>query len=344
MDKERFSTLLKDPSQVTNPDIKALNEYRKKYPYFQSLYVVVAKALKDREHPKTEAFIKKAAIYSANRSHLKEIIEGDFQFGQKPAPKTQESPAVPVIKKEEPQKELANQKAEVSEKPVEEKEKAVVKTEEKDRTGEVEKEKHVAPVEKTNTTPKSEQKEEKVEPTEIVKPVAQPVPETPEKKPQEPKEEVKVEPENRQIIESKPAPDPKKFDSDLAEIEAAKRRIEALLSGTLEETPSSPQTPTQSKGTQKKGKKKNQIELIEKFIQNEPQIDRQKLAEAESSSGQVNLADKSIKQNEAFETETLARLMVKQGKLKRAEEIYKKLSLKFPEKSAYFASQIEKLK
>lgn len=90
MDKERFSTLLQDPSLVTNADIKALNEYRKKYPYFQSLYVVVAKALKDREHPKTEAFIKKAAIYSANRSHLKEIIEGDFSFS-KPKQETEQN-------------------------------------------------------------------------------------------------------------------------------------------------------------------------------------------------------------------------------------------------------------
>ncbi|WP_420387191.1 hypothetical protein [Roseivirga sp.] len=340
MDKERFSTLLKDPSEVTNPDIKALNEYRKKYPYFQSLYVVVAKALKDRQHPKTEAFIKKAAIYSANRSHLKEIIEGDFQFGQKPTSQTQESPAIPVINKDEPQKEQANQKPEVPEKPIEEKEKAVTKTEEKDRTGEVEKEKQVTPVKE----PKAEQKEEKPKPAEIASPAAKQGQEAPDKKPQASKEEIKVEPKNRQATESMPTPVPKKFDNDLAEIEAAKRRIEALLSGTLEEVSSTPQASGKSKITQKKGKKKNQIELIEKFIQNEPQIDRQKLAESESSSGQVNLADKSIKQNEDFETETLARLMVKQGKLKRAEEIYKKLSLKFPEKSAYFASQIEKLK
>ena len=96
MDRERFSTLLLDPSLVTDTDIKALNEYRKKYPYFQSLYVVIAKALKDREHPKTEAFIKKAAIYSANRSYLKTIIEGDYKFPEK-TEATPEAPSRSVV-------------------------------------------------------------------------------------------------------------------------------------------------------------------------------------------------------------------------------------------------------
>ena len=59
MNRQRFNTLLKDPSQVDSNDIRQLNEYRKKYPYFQSLYVVVAKVLKESEHPKADAFIKK---------------------------------------------------------------------------------------------------------------------------------------------------------------------------------------------------------------------------------------------------------------------------------------------
>ncbi len=42
--------------------------------------------------------------------------------------------------------------------------------------------------------------------------------------------------------------------------------------------------------------------------------------------------------------EQLAQFLIKQGDFKQAIEIYSKLSLKFPEKSVYFADAIEKLK
>lgn len=293
MDKERFSTLLQDPSKVTNADIKALNEYRKKYPYFQSLYVVVAKALREREHPKTDAFIKKAAIYSANRSHLKEIIEGDFVFALKEKEPKQEIPQKTVVETVAPPKVDEPKKAETEK--------------------EVKQEKQAESSKEVKTEPKVKLEEKKVED----------------------KKEVKEAPTQKEVKADKPVV----IDNDLAEIEATKRRIEALLSGQLpdSELEKKPKKPLSEK-------KKNQIEIIEKFIKNEPQLDRERMAEAEGKVDIEDLADKSLLKEEDFETETLAKLMAKQGKVKKAEDIYKKLSLKFPEKSAYFATQIEKLK
>ncbi|MCE7996966.1 MAG: hypothetical protein HEP71_33705, partial [Roseivirga sp.] len=80
MDKERFNTLLADMDKITDQDIKSLNQLRKQYPYFQNQYVMIAKALKKRNHAKTDAFIKKAAIYSADRALLKAIIMDEHDF------------------------------------------------------------------------------------------------------------------------------------------------------------------------------------------------------------------------------------------------------------------------
>ncbi|TVR81834.1 MAG: hypothetical protein EA412_02430 [Chitinophagaceae bacterium] len=56
------------------------------------------------------------------------------------------------------------------------------------------------------------------------------------------------------------------------------------------------------------------------------------------------LADKSIKLLDDHITETYAGLLAKQNKIDKAIEAYHKLSLKFPEKSSYFAKIINDLK
>lgn len=55
------------------------------------------------------------------------------------------------------------------------------------------------------------------------------------------------------------------------------------------------------------------------------------------------LAEKSNNDNEVF-TESMAEVYIKQGKNDKALEVYKKLSLLDPAKSAYFAAKIEQLK
>ncbi len=55
-------------------------------------------------------------------------------------------------------------------------------------------------------------------------------------------------------------------------------------------------------------------------------------------------ARKSIEENDEILSETLARLIAAQGKNDKAIKIYQKLMLKYPQKSSYFAAQIEKLR
>ncbi|HAD15068.1 MAG TPA: hypothetical protein DCF33_21810 [Saprospirales bacterium] len=57
-----------------------------------------------------------------------------------------------------------------------------------------------------------------------------------------------------------------------------------------------------------------------------------------------HLAEKSVTENQDVVSETLAKLYAKQGYRDKAAQMYARLALLFPEKSTYFAAEIDKLK
>ncbi len=81
-------------------------------------------------------------------------------------------------------------------------------------------------------------------------------------------------------------------------------------------------------------------DLIDRFIIANPRIEPMRERK------EVPQEDRSIPGFEEgmFVTETLARIYISQGYYSKAIEIFEKLSLKYPEKSSYFATQIEKVK
>lgn len=56
------------------------------------------------------------------------------------------------------------------------------------------------------------------------------------------------------------------------------------------------------------------------------------------------LAERSVAENQDVISETLAKLYAKQGYRDKSAQMYARLALLFPEKSAYFAAEIDKLK
>ena len=80
--------------------------------------------------------------------------------------------------------------------------------------------------------------------------------------------------------------------------------------------------------------------LIDDFIESNPRITPKNEKETEVK----DFAEESTKEKPDFFTETLAQIYIKQKAYDKAISAYEKLSLKYPEKSIYFADQIEKIK
>jgi hypothetical protein len=87
-------------------------------------------------------------------------------------------------------------------------------------------------------------------------------------------------------------------------------------------------------------KKTKKIDLIDKFIsENKSSLNMTTSVSEDGSEPEFQLPPQ-----EEFFSETLAKIYIKQGHYERALLTYEKLYLKYPEKSVYFASQINKVK
>ena len=83
--------------------------------------------------------------------------------------------------------------------------------------------------------------------------------------------------------------------------------------------------------------KKN--ELIDRFIESNP-----KIQPIRSEGSMDDMAKSQMMQPDSLMTETLARIYLEQKNYEKAIQAYKVLSLKYPEKSGFFADQIQAIK
>ncbi len=88
-----------------------------------------------------------------------------------------------------------------------------------------------------------------------------------------------------------------------------------------------------------KNDQEKKFELIDKFI-----ASKAKIQPIKKDAPTYNIAKAQMIQPEALMTETLARIYVEQKNYSKAIQSYKVLSLKYPEKSGFFADQIQAVK
>lgn len=127
--------------------------------------------------------------------------------------------------------------------------------------------------------------------------------------------------------------------AEMALLEEKRKSIDelrAIIAAKLKELEAEKKKEDRSKT----GKKLSKKELIEKFIAENPSISKPKA----EFFNPITVAQNSTLDQGNIVSETLAKIYEKQGHFDKAISIYEKLSLKYPEKSVYFAVQIKKLK
>ncbi len=82
------------------------------------------------------------------------------------------------------------------------------------------------------------------------------------------------------------------------------------------------------------------MDIIDSFLQTG---NKRIVPKKEAADEIVDIAAPSIEENEALMTETLANIHIKQKHYHKAITIFEKLSLKYPEKSIYFAARIKEM-
>ncbi len=96
---------------------------------------------------------------------------------------------------------------------------------------------------------------------------------------------------------------------------------------------------TRTENVKKELAKSNKISLINKFIETSP-----KIKPISKNTVNQDLSPESSSENESLMTETLAKVYLEQHKFENAIKAYRILSLKYPEKSGFFADQIKAIK
>ncbi|MGJ3235898.1 hypothetical protein [Marivirga sp.] len=366
MDKQRLTTLINQPEKLEENDFRDLNDLKKEFPYFQALSPLITLGSKKYSPESEKKCLQTSAIYALDRKHLKEILTQDYQSNV-------------TESKESPQKEstIPQEKNKVVEAPFEGyKTKSTVET---DSTSDLK----TKPISETSHLPDSffeelfkdmeALKEEKenyqktLEKFEAKKPTSKPKTATNKKTTKKPASS-KTSTTKKVASKKTTAKSTAKKTSTAktaSRTKASPKKASPAKTSSKKST-AAKKTDT-TKSTSKKPKKdehdiieeitsrkelkisdahkKEQLDIINNFIQKEPVLTKRIDPDNQSNKQEAeDLSANSTNLSDDVVSETLAKLMIKQGRKQKAIDIYKKLIWKFPQKKTYFVEIIDELK
>ena len=313
MQAKEFINYIKNPNSLEKNSVKELQKLVNDFPYFQSAHLLLSLASKKWDASVYQKSLKKTAIVVTNRSHLFNLIQ-QFEISNS------------VIEDFDHQKLVVEEVLE----PIDStKELNILKA------TELLIENSDSEISETEFQQKTKPNAEEVLENEIAKQVVSAIVE---------KQMFNLSDTQLVFNQNK---EPENFTDWLRLIQKSNKQLSAenILDTNTENNSDIKTRLEKSKIINQESalnKKLKNLALIDKIIENSPgQIkikDDQKFYSPEQN------AKESLLENEHLVSETLAKIYALQGSVNKAVRAYEILSLKFPQKSAYFASLIQKLK
>ena len=313
MQAKEFINYIKNPNSLEKNSVKELQKLVNDFPYFQSAHLLLSLASKKWDASVYQKSLKKTAIVVTNRSHLFNLIQ-QFEISNT------------VIEDFDHQKLAVEEVLETLDST---KELNILKA------TELLIENSDSEILETGIQQKTKPNAEDVLENEIAKQVVGAIVE---------KQMLNLSDTQLVFNQNK---EPENFTDWLRLIQKSNKQLSAeniLDTNTENNTDIKTRLEKSKIITQESAlnKKLKNLALIDKIIENSPgQI---KIKDDQKFYSPEHNAKESLLENEHLVSETLAKIYALQGSVNKAVRAYEILSLKFPQKSAYFASLIQKLK
>lgn len=321
---------IENPNLLTRETVPALQQLVKDFPYFQSAHVLLSMASKKWDASAYQQSLKKTAIVVSNRSHLFNLIHG-LEMPEVHTESTQKTEEPKVVTKT-----ISLVEADTPEPVL-----AVELNKEEETKQQLDILKAAEVAAEANTEELVEKQKPVLNAEEIL-----------EKEIQNQVVNSFVEKEILKIPElhhAKPKADPESFTDWLNLLkknngQTPEQIQEQVTSERLKNQNLKPREEKKQKSESQSQQQKREKHkaIIDKIIETSPGLIRSK--EDQKFFAAEIKAKESLLENEHLVTETLARIYALQGSVNKAVRAYEILSLKYPQKSAYFANLIHQLK